>query len=126
MRANSGRLWPSAGVGRSGSAKRTMSDEQTSAGKDGRLTLEELHGYIASQYGSESGHLFRQDPTIAIFKRPDNKKWFAVTKDIEYRTLGIEKEGRVGIVNVKLDPFIIASLHGREGFCPAWHMNREN
>ena len=41
------------------------------------MTLEELHEYIASQYGSESAHMFRQDPGIAIFKRTDNKKWFA-------------------------------------------------
>jgi predicted DNA-binding protein (MmcQ/YjbR family) len=90
------------------------------------MTLEDLHEYIASQYGAEPAHLFRQDPTIAIFKRPDNKKWFAATKDIEYRTLGIEKDGRAGIVNVKLDPLIVASLKTREGFRPAYHMNREN
>ena len=90
------------------------------------MTLEELHGYIASQYGAEPAHLFKQDPTISILKRPDNKKWFAATKDIDYRTLGIEKDGRVGIVNVKLDPLIVASLKTREGFRPAYHMNREN
>lgn len=82
------------------------------------MTLEDLHEHIASQYGADPAHLFRQDPTIAIFKRPDNKKWFAAIKEIEYRTLGIEKDGRVGIVNVKLDPLIVASLKTREGFCP--------
>ncbi|EUB31354.1 MmcQ/YjbR family DNA-binding protein [Olsenella uli] len=90
------------------------------------MTLEELHEYIASQYGSESVHMFRQDPGIAIFKRTDNKKWFAATKDVDYRTLGLEKDGRVGIVNVKLDPLIVASLKTREGFRPAYHMNRDN
>lgn len=90
------------------------------------MTLEELHDYIASQYGAEPGYLFRRDPTIAIFKRPDNKKWFAATKDIEYKTLGIERDGHVGIVNVKLDPLIVANLETREGFCPAYHMNHDN
>ena len=90
------------------------------------MTLEDLREYISSQYGAEPAHLFRQDPTIAIFKRPDNKKWFAATKGIEYRTLGIEKDGRVGIVNVKLDPLIVDSLKMRGGFRPAYHMNREN
>ena len=90
------------------------------------MTLEELHEYIASQYGAEPAHMFRQDPTIAIFKRQDNKKWFAATKDIEYRTLGMEKDGRVGIVNVKLDPLIVASLKTKGGFRPAYHMNRDN
>lgn len=70
--------------------------------------------------------MFRQDPGIAIFKRTDNKKWFAATKDVDYRTLGLEKDGRVGIVNVKLDPLIVASLKTREGFRPAYHMNRDN
>jgi predicted DNA-binding protein (MmcQ/YjbR family) len=90
------------------------------------MTLEELHEYVAGQYGADPAHMFRQDPTIAIFKRPDNKKWFAATKEIECRTLGIERDGRVGIVNVKLDSLIVASLRTREGFCPAYHMNRDN
>ena len=76
------------------------------------MTLDELHGYISCQYGVDPGYLFRQDPTIAIFKRPDNKKWFAATKDIAYRTLGINREGTVGIANFKLDPLIVASLRG--------------
>jgi predicted DNA-binding protein (MmcQ/YjbR family) len=90
------------------------------------MTLEELHEHVASRYGADPAHMFMQDPTIAIFKRPDNKKWFAATKEIEYRALGIERDGRVGIVNVKLDPLIVASLRTREGFCPAYHMNRDN
>ena len=38
----------------------------------------------------------------------------------------MEKDGRVGIGNVKLYPLIVASLKTREGFRPAYHMNRDN
>ena len=90
------------------------------------MTLDELKEYILGQYEAESDHSFEEDSSVIVFKRQDNKKWFAATKDIEYRTLGMEKDGRVGIVNVKLDPLIVASLKTRGGFRPAYHMNRDN
>ena len=90
------------------------------------MTLDELHAYIAEQYGSNPEQLFHKDPSISIFKRPDNHKWFAATKDIAYRSIGVDKGGRVNILNVKLDPLIVATLLKREGFRPAWHMNREH
>ena len=53
------------------------------------------------------------------------KKWFAATRDIEYKTLGIERDGRVGIVNVKLGLLIVTNSKMR-GFCTACHMKPYN
>ena len=89
------------------------------------MTLEELRRYIAEQYGIEPEYLFKRYPDIAVFRRPDSGKWFALTGVLERRKLGIAEDGRVEIVNLKLDPLIVEMLRSREGFRPAWHMNRE-
>ena len=89
------------------------------------MTLEELHGYIASQYSAEPAHLFKQDPTICIFKRPDNKKWFAIFMNVNRSVLHIVGEGRVDIMNIKCDPILSGSLRLNDGYLPAYHMNHE-
>ena len=37
--------------------------------------------------------------------------------------MGAAGDGRVDIVNLRLNPRDVAALRTREGFRPAWHMN---
>ena len=90
------------------------------------MTLEELEAYITSHFAAETSHPIDGDPTVTVFSRADNKKWFAAMKNIGCRFLGLERAGRIDILNVKLDPRTVASLRVREGFLPAWRMNQNN
>lgn len=90
------------------------------------MTLDEIRTYATTQFGVESERSFKEDPTITVLMRTDNKKWFAATKNIGWRFLGFERSGRVDILNVKLDPREVAKLRVREGFMPAWKMNQNN
>ena len=45
--------------------------------------------------------------------------------NIPYRTLGMARDGRVDILNIKCDPILIGSLRSRPGFRPAYHMNKD-
>ncbi|MBQ9621689.1 MAG: MmcQ/YjbR family DNA-binding protein [Atopobiaceae bacterium] len=88
------------------------------------MTLDDVHEYLLTRYGLTPTRAFKEDPSIGVFVRPDSKKWFAATKNIRCRSVDVEGDGRVDILNVKLDPRVIASLRIRQGFLPAWHMNR--
>ena len=44
---------------------------------------------------------------------------------VSYRTIGVNRDGNVDILNVKCDPIMIGSLRGKPGFCPAYHMNKD-
>ena len=90
------------------------------------MTLQEVHEYMVSQYGAESDHPIKEEHSIAVFMRPDNKKWFAATKNIGCKSLGIDRTGRIDILNVKLAPRTVAELRVREGFMPAWYMNQNS
>ena len=90
------------------------------------MTLAELESQIMKRFAATSGHPDKEDPTITVFSRADNKKWFAATKNIGRRFIDAGDEGRIDILNVKLAPREVAQLRERKGFKPAWHMNRNN
>lgn len=90
------------------------------------MDIDELTRYIFDTYSAEAEYLFRHYPELCVFRRPDNRKWFAAAKPIPWRGLGLERDGEVEILNVKCDPILLGSLRGRPGFLPAWHMNKDN
>lgn len=100
--------------------------QKRESAKESAMTLQELHEYMASHYGAESDHPIKEEHSITVFMRPDNKKWFAATKNIGCKSLGIDRAGRIDILNVKLDSRVVATLRVREGFMPAWYMNQNS
>ena len=45
-----------------------------------------------------------------------NKKWYGLIMDIDYNKLNIDREGKVQILDIKLDKQLITSLVDKEGF----------
>lgn len=88
------------------------------------MTLAQLDELILTRYEAESDHSFEDDRSVTVFKQSDNKKWFAATKNIGCRSVGVVRSGRIDIVNLRLSPRDITSLRTREGFRPAWRMNQ--
>ena len=90
------------------------------------MTLDALEAYLASQYGATSDHSFKEDSSVTVFMRPDNSKWFAASKNVGRRSVDAGNEGRIDILNIKLNPREVATLRTREGFRPAWRMNQNS
>ena len=44
---------------------------------------------------------------------------------VSYKTLGLDKSGKIDILNVKLNPEVIESLIDKKHFFPAYHMNKK-
>ena len=44
---------------------------------------------------------------------------------IPRRTLGLDGDGTIDVVNLKCDPVLIGSLRLEKGFFPAYHMSKE-
>ncbi|MBR6498764.1 MAG: MmcQ/YjbR family DNA-binding protein [Clostridia bacterium] len=89
------------------------------------MTQKQLVKHISDTYGVEPDRPFPMDGTSCVFRHADNRKWFALTMNVTYRTIGIARDGRVDILNVKCDPILIGSVRGRPGFRPAYHMNKD-
>ena len=78
---------------------------------------EKVYQYMKKKYGSEPEYLWLRFPDYAIFRHEDNRKWYGLIMDVSRKNLGLPGEGRVDILNVKLDDLLLADmLVQREGY----------
>ena len=89
------------------------------------MTRQELTDYIFDEYSVEPAYPFPMDNVTCVFRHIDNRKWFGIAMVVPYRTIGINRDGNVNILNVKCDPIMMGSLRGKAGFRPAYHMNKD-
>ena len=89
------------------------------------MTRQELIDFIFNEYSVEPDYPFRMDDVTCVFRHIDNRKWFGIAMVVPYRTIGVNRDGNVDILNVKGDPIMMGSLRGKPGFCPAYHMNKD-
>lgn len=82
--------------------------------------------FAEKNFGSKPEYLWRKFPDVAILRNHKNKKWYAVIMKVAKKKLGIDEVGDTKILNLKLAPIMISSLINKEGFYPAYHMNKEH
>ncbi|MBF1036848.1 MAG: MmcQ/YjbR family DNA-binding protein [Parvimonas sp.] len=66
-----------------------------------------------------------EDNNHATIKTPNSKKWYGIFMSVSYKTLGLEKSGKIDVLNAKLNPELIESLIDKKHFFPAYHMNKK-
>ena len=79
---------------------------------------------IKEKYGILPEFIF-DDKNIGVFRNKDNKKWFGIIMYIDYSKLD-DKEGKVEVINIKLNPDKINNLVELDGFYKAYHMNKKS
>lgn len=84
--------------------------------------------HIKSEYGANPEFLWPDRyPGYAVFRHGDNRKWFALIGVVKRRSLGLDGDESVEIINLKFDKnqtydFAETSDH----IFPAYHMNKNN
>ena len=86
----------------------------------------ELTEYIQKEYNADPEYLWAKFPEYAVFRRGDNRKWFACILDVAGRKLGLETDEVFDILNVKCGPQLSGVFRENPGVFPAYHMNRES
>ena len=88
---------------------------------------EDVFRYVKKKYKSEIETLWARYPGYAVFRHPDNQKWFGLVMDIPRSKLGLLGEEIVDVLNVKLDSPLLADLLIRQdGYFPGYHISRGN
>ena len=83
--------------------------------------------HIRETYGVEPEFLWAKTPNNAVFRHPDNKKWFAVLlMAIQKNKLGLAGEGSIDILDLKCPPQLVTSLQSDGRCLPGYHMNKEH
>ena len=54
-----------------------------------------------------------------------NNKWFALIMNIPYKSLGLNKNGNIDVINLKNDPIKIEKLIDNNHYFKAYHMNKK-
>ena len=85
----------------------------------------EIEDIIRDRYCVEPEYPWAKYDSNAVFRHGDNRKWFALTMDVKRETLGLEGEGKVSVINLKIDDlFYRDMLMGEAGIMPAYHMSK--
>ena len=87
------------------------------------MEREEIFQYVKEQYGTEPEYLWKKDPDSAVL-RHKNGKWYAIIMAVEKKTLGLEEDGKINILDVKCDPDLVGMIIQTYGFLPGYHMNK--
>lgn len=80
--------------------------------------------YVKDNYRTEPDYPWESSPDAGVLRHKINRKWYGLIMEVSYQTVGIEKEGTIDIINIKLDPDMVINLQSQKGFRPAYHMNK--
>ena len=82
---------------------------------------------IYNKYGEKSDNPFSKADHIAVFRYPNNQKWYGIVMNIKESLLTIGKKDDdspdVEVLNLKIDTFKYDEIHKLKGVYPAYHMN---
>jgi predicted DNA-binding protein (MmcQ/YjbR family) len=82
-------------------------------------------GYIRERYHDELQFLWIKFPKNAVFRRKDNKKWYAAMLVLEKSKLGVASNDVVDIIDLRAMPEDIDYLLDGAGYFPGFHMNKD-
>lgn len=83
-----------------------------------------LVNLILKKYSDSPEFLFNDD-TTGVFRNKNNKKWYGIILNVDYKKF-YKKDGKVDIINIKLNPNKIDNLINEKGFFRAFHMNKKS
>ncbi|MEY8332104.1 MmcQ/YjbR family DNA-binding protein [Lachnospiraceae bacterium 47-T17] len=87
------------------------------------MTRQQLFQWMKRRYGVEPDYPWADEN--AVLRHRDNNKWFALVMEVGREKLGMDGDGTAEIINLKCQPALIGSLRERDGFYPAYHMNKD-
>lgn len=90
------------------------------------MNRQQAESYIAEKYNVYPEYPWLNSPYNGVFRHESNRKWFAIIMRITADKLGIENDNIIDVMNVKCDRLLIGSLLEKQGFFPAYHMNKSN
>ncbi len=80
--------------------------------------------FARERYGDSPQFLWKDAPEIAVLRRQDSDKWYAVFFRIPAAKLGLERAGDVPIVDVRIAKE--QPIPQGAGYFPAYHMNKKS
>lgn len=84
--------------------------------------------YILTYYGVKPEFLWKKFPSFAAFREKESKKWFALIGSVPRNKIDSSstEHTEIEVLNVKEPPDKVNYLLGKQGYYPAYHMNKKS
>jgi len=82
--------------------------------------------YVRETCHDELEFLWKRFPENAVFRRSDNKKWYAALLTVSARKLGLNDDSRIEIIDLRIAPEESAVLLDDVKYFPGYHMNKQH
>jgi predicted DNA-binding protein (MmcQ/YjbR family) len=86
----------------------------------------QIEAWLAAENGDAPEYLWAKFPNYAVFRRKDNRKWYALVAVVPRERLGLAGQAPLPVLVVKCEPFLKDVLLKMPGYLPAYHMNKEH
>ncbi len=87
---------------------------------------DDVLNFVKRKYRVSGDCPWAKYPNYVVLRHGDNNKWFGLIADVGYDKLGLQKNGKTDILNVKTDPIVIGGFVKNPGILPAYHMNKSS
>ena len=82
--------------------------------------------YIREKFFDEPEFLWEKYPNFAIFRRKDNRKWYALIANIPKKYLKISGAEEIEILNLRVEPEELDKIFDGKKYFRGWHMNKKS
>ncbi|MDE5943330.1 MAG: MmcQ/YjbR family DNA-binding protein [Clostridia bacterium] len=82
--------------------------------------------YVGEKYGDRLEFLWEKFSDNAVWRRSDNKKWYAVMLTVPKSKLGLNSDEKVEIIDLRADPERIEGMVDGKKIFGGWHMNKKH
>lgn len=82
--------------------------------------------YIREKFSDTPEFLWEKFPNYAVFRRRDNRKWYAVIMVVPRNKLQLSGADELEIVNLRVEPEELNRIVDGEKYFRGWHMNKKS
>ena len=82
--------------------------------------------HIRETFDDKPEFLWEKYPNFAIFRRKDNRKWYALIANVPKKYLKLGGDEELEILNVRIEPEELDNLVDDEKYFRGWHMNKRS
>lgn len=82
--------------------------------------------YVSDKYGTPLEFLWKKFSDNAVYRRKDNQKWYAALLTVAGNKIGLEGNGTVEILDLRIDPAKLEQTIDYKRYFPGYHMNKKN
>lgn len=82
--------------------------------------------YVSDKYDTPLEFLWGKFPDNAIYRRKDNRKWYAALLTVAKSKIGLVGSGNIEIIDLRIDPRQLEQTVDHKKYFPGYHMNKKH